>query len=316
MRVTTCVTFFLLVLAGFFFLGTGIGNCEDVTEPVPCYGYENKNYSEIRVIGHSQGNHKLDCAVIRPWKRSPAGLEYPVIAWANGWDWGNVLGQHTTKGYKLGLIEWALDGPYIVVAANQWSVQESDVLACVQWVIDQNNIPGGEYEGVVNTAKIGLAGHSQGGGAVIKAGDGEPYEDLEIAAVVAMNPYGPAWVNPENQDGPLMLLGGTADTTTPTSSFLEVFYAVTESQGGLLAELDGGTHNSEAWGSTFDENGEETTMGWEDAQKVNFGLYQAVTELWWQFHLNDNSRSGRQLKRLLDRDPWDTEYAFTDDFEL
>ena len=31
-------------------------------------------------------------------------------------------GESTTAGYKPGLIEWALDGPYIVVAANQWSV--------------------------------------------------------------------------------------------------------------------------------------------------------------------------------------------------
>ena len=63
-----------------------------------------------------------------------------------------------------------------------------------------------------------------------------------------MNPYGPAWVDSGNQDGPLMLLGGKDDTTTPTDSFEEVFYAIADGQGGLLAELDGGSHNSEAWG--------------------------------------------------------------------
>ncbi len=57
-------------------------------------------------------------------------------------------------------------------------------------------------------------------------------------------------------------------------------------------------------------------MGWEDAQEVDFGKYQSVTELWWQFHLNNKKGKGRELKRLLDRAPWDTDYAFTEDFEL
>ena len=61
-----------------------------------------------------------------------------------------------------------------------------------------------------------------------------------------------------------------------------------------------------------------TKRRWDgkNAQEVNFGRYQHVTELWWRFHLNDSTQSGRQLKRLLYREPWDTQYAFTDDFEL
>jgi hypothetical protein len=212
-------------------------------------------------------------------------------------------------GYKPGLIEWALDGPYIVVAANQWSVQGSDVLACLQWVIDQNDLntaDGREYVEVVDTKKLGLAGHSQGGGAVIYAGDGEP-NGLAITATIPMNPYGPSWVDPGNQDGPMMLIGGSEDTTTPTSSFRAVFDATKGREGGLLAELQGGTHNSEGWGVdplTGD------TLNFEGAREHNFGEYQKVTEPWWQFHLNGHARSGGQLKRLLDRDPWITEYTF------
>jgi hypothetical protein len=123
-------------------------------------------YSEEVVTGTTQGNHDLDCTVIRPWRNSSgsSSYQYPVIVWANGWNGGAPTGESTTDSYKPGLIEWALDGPYIVVAANQWSVTESDVLACLEWVVDQNTTPGSEYEGAVNTAKIGLAGHSQGGG--------------------------------------------------------------------------------------------------------------------------------------------------------
>ena len=227
MRIATLVKSFFLLGAGLFLLSAGPANAAE-----PCLKWEDgvssviEKCSEMTVTGMSQGNHVLDCTVIRPWTSSPnpKAVPYPVIAWANGWDQGNVVGEFTVLGYKPGLIEWALDGPYIVVAANQWSVQESDVLACLQWVVDQNDpdtADSSEYVDVVDTAKLGLAGHSQGGGAVIKAGDGEP-NGLFITATIPMNPYGPSWVNPENQDGPMMLLGGTDDTTTPTSSFRAV----------------------------------------------------------------------------------------------
>ncbi len=292
MKIVTLVASFFLIVAAFFSLGAGPDRVSVVTYP----------------DSPPTGNHELSCTVIQPWsdRSGPGNFQYPVIVWANGWCYNEVYGRegNCLAGYKPGLIEWALDGPYIVVAANQWSVQESDVLACAQWITDPESEYEYEYKDNVDGSKIGLAGHSQGGGAVIKAGDSGPYE-FDITAVIAMNPYGPAWVNPENQDGPVMLLGGTADTTTPTSSFKEVFYAVeTEGRGGLLAELDGGTHNSEAWGSTFDEDGNETTMGWEDAQEVNFGEYQRVTELWWRIHLNGHTISERQLNQVLNRAPW------------
>ena len=292
MRITILVRFIFLLVAGLILLGAGPGkNSEDP-------------WSEVYLTGTTQGNHDLDCMVIQPWSESsdPTDAPYPIIVWANGWGWNDNAGESTTAGYKPGLIEWALDGPYIVVAANQWSVQESDVLNCLQAVIHT-------YGETVDSDKIGLAGHSQGGGAIIKAGDGEP-NGFDITATIPMNPYGPAWVNPGNQDGPMMLIGGTNDTTTPTSSFEAVWIAIQPEnggKGGLLAELQGGTHNDDAWAP--EEDG-------DNPQDYNFGRYQRITELWWQFHLNDDARSGRALKRLLDRDPWDTQYAFTDDFEL
>ena len=264
-------------------------------------------YSEQLVKGSSQGNHELDCTVIRPWSSSsgPGSDQYPVIVWANGWGGNNNAGESTTAGYKPGLIEWALDGPYIVIAANAWSPQERDVLTCLQWIVDQNTTVGGEYEDVVNTAKIGLAGHSQGAGAVIKAGDGEP-NGFDITAVVAMNPYGPSWIDAGNQDGPVMAIGGTDDNVVPLSYFKDAWTAIqANDQGGLLAVLQGGDHSTDAWGPVG-----------ENPEDYNFGRYQDITELWWQFHLNDNAVASRTLKRILDKTPWDTQYAFTANFYL
>ncbi len=271
-------------------------------------------HSEQHVMGDSRGNHELDCVVIRPWREGsgPDDRLYPAIGWANGWDQGNVLGATTTQGYKPGLIEWALDGPYIVIAANQWSAREPDLVQCLEWLVDQNTLPGSEYEGRVDEWRVGIAGHSQGGGAVLKTGDGG-MSDLHLAAIVAMTPYGPDWPRLDDLIAPTMLLGGGMDTTTPVSSFEEVWDDIQQGdQGGLLAVLPDGTHNSDAWG--VDEEG--NTLDSEGAAQFDFGRFQRPTELYWDFLLNGNASAGRQLKRLLDMDPWVTEYHFTDNFQL
>ena len=249
-------------------------------------------YSEDTVTGHSNGNHRLNCTVIRPWDSSsgPSNTPYPVIVWANGWGGNDVAGDFTTDWYKPMLIDWALDGPYLVIAANAWSVQESDVLACLQWILDQNLIAGSDYFGRVDTNKIGLAGHSQGGGAVIKAGDGEP-NGFKITSVVAMNPYGPSWVDAAKQDGTVLIVTGSEDTVTPLSWTYPVFEAIqTNDQGGVFTVLQGAGHSE-------------------------LGRYQTVVKLWWQFLLNENDGAGKKLMRILDNAPWDTQYAFTENFD-
>ncbi len=57
-------------------------------------------HSEQLVEGASQGNHELDCTVIRPWTEAsgPADILYPIIAWANGWDRGDVVGEIVLEG--------------------------------------------------------------------------------------------------------------------------------------------------------------------------------------------------------------------------
>ena len=111
-------------------------------------------FSEQLVEGPSKGNHALDCTVIRPWREDdgPDDRLYPVIGWLNGWDQGDVLGETTTEGYKPGLIEWALDGPYIVIAANAWSAREDDVPRRLDWLADENDMFGGAHEDVVDLA--------------------------------------------------------------------------------------------------------------------------------------------------------------------
>jgi predicted esterase len=243
------------------------------------------DYSEVIIVGPSQGNHRLDCTVIRPWDSSvgPGKSEYPVIVWANGWGGNNVAGETTTQDWYAEMLQgWAVDGPYIVIAANAWSAREDDVLKCLQWLVDQDNEVGGEYEDVVNTDKIGLAGHSQGAGAVVKAGDGEP-NGFEITTVLAMNPYGPGWVNAGSQDGPVLVLTGANDVVTPYSWTYPVFEAIqTNGIGGLYAVHQVAGHN-------------------------DLDFYKPVPMLWWQYTLNGKVGAGKEVMKILGKDPWDTQ---------
>jgi hypothetical protein len=250
------------------------------------------------IIGHSQGQHRLDCTIIRPWAEgADPGGPYPVIGWTNGWGQGKVQGADQTAHYTSGLYYWAEAGNYLVVAANQWSPRAPDIQQCLQWLIDANSDSSGSvYSGVVNAAKIGLSGHSQGGGAALKAGDSVFYSEgaeWDITTVVAMNPYGPSFVKAMTQNGEVLLLGGALDTVTPTDSYSEVLYGVVLSgmKGGVQAELKVGTHCNPVCGE-------------------DFGVFGEAALYWWDIFLRDNNAGCDDLLLLIETDDWNTRYSF------
>jgi len=254
------------------------------------------------VIGHSEGNHRLDCTVIRPWEGDgkPADLSngpFPVIGWANGWGQGDVFGADGVEHYVSGLFFWAEAGDYLVIAANQWSARAPDVLRCLQWLIDENHDPASDYYAAVDTARIGLSGHSQGGGAALKAGDGILRDGdgfTQVTTVIAMNPFGPSYVKAQNQNDQVLLLGGTNDSATPTESFSAVLdgLILSDDPGGAQAELIGGTHCNPAC-------------------RTDFGIFGDVSLLWWDIFLRDATSQCPALIAILETAPatWNTEYS-------
>lgn len=286
------ITVFLILAVSTTVIAGERQNTKITVSPVDC----GEGFSCERVVGNSKGNHELDCTVILS-DSLESGQTYPVIAWANGWEQGNVLGQCVTDGYLPGLKNWAAEGPYIVVAANAWSARAPDVLQCLKHVVESGDYSVG--------SRFGLSGHSQGGGAVIKAGDGGK-SGIEITATIPMNPYGPDWVDTGNQGGPMLLLGGDADTTTPVSSFISVWDEVQFTQGeSILAVRQGGTHNNDAWGVREDGS----TMTCQEAALVDFGeFYTPATSLWWDLHLNQNQDARDDLEDLLGGTDWCVSY--------
>jgi hypothetical protein len=105
-----------------------------------------------------------------------------------------------------------------------------------------------------------------------------------------MNPYGPSFVKSMEQNGQILLLGGTDDGVTPTDSFSKVLENnVLSGEGGLQAELIGGTHCYPAC--------------YPYPDFVEFGL---VSRLWFQIFLTDGDKAAQcaALEFLLDENYW------------
>ena len=259
------------------------------------------DYSREEVIGPSQGNHRLDCTILRPWTGDDGPDSFPaeglqILGWTNGWGQGNVFGADQVENYVNGLEVWVEEGNYVVVAANQWSARAPDILQCLQWLIDQSEDENSEYHGVLDIFNIGLSGHSQGGGAALKAGGGTlNYSGgtTQITTVAAMNPYGPSYVKAADQNGQVLILSGDSDTVTPTASMSAVIDSVirSETPGGLLAELVGGTHCNPAC-------------------RDDFGLFGKATLLWFDIYLRGLDKCDELKTLLTSADPvWNLEYS-------
>ena len=260
------------------------------------------DYSRDEVIGLSEGNHRLDCTILRPWAGDGAPADTPaggfeILGWTNGWGQGNVFGADQVENYIDGLDFWVETGNYLVIAANQWSARAPDILQCLQWLIDQSHDESSDYYGALDTSSIGLSGHSQGGGAALKAGagvlqDGAGY--AQITTVAAMNPYGPSYVKAQNQNDQILILSGDSDNVTPTDSMSAVIDGVILSgtPGGLLAELVGGTHCNPAC-------------------RDNFGVFGEATLLWFDIFLRDETDKCVDLMNLLvsGAEVWNLEYS-------
>jgi hypothetical protein len=245
------------------------------------------------VIGHSQGNHRLDCTILRPWSGDggPASIPdggFDIIGWTNGWGQGEVFGAEQVENYVGGLDYFVEQGNYLVIAANQWSAREPDIVQCLDWLIQQSEIEDSDYYGAVDASDIGLSGHSQGGGAALKAGG-----SVGIDTVVAMNPYGPSYVKALDQNDQIFILSGDSDGVTPTSSMSAIIDGVILSgtPGGLLAELVGGTHCNPAC-------------------RDDFGIFGEAALLWFDMFLRDEDNCVELMNLLMAADPsWNLAYS-------
>ena len=85
------------------------------------------------------------------------------------------------------------------------------MLACLDYLVRENNNPYGTYAGKLNTGRVGTSGHSQGGGGSIMAG-----QDTRVRTTAPIQPYtiglGHDSASQRRQQGPMFLMSGGGDT--------------------------------------------------------------------------------------------------------
>ncbi len=192
-----------------------------------------------------------------------AGGALPLIVYAHGSGGQNFVASFLTE-------QLASQG-FIVVAANHIGDTALDRFTNTTVVPDQNDLnrpadvtreiddmlarsksSGDFFSGRVDSSRIGLVGHSYGGYTVIAdvAGHttslGSVKPDSRIKAVVAQAPYTlrltPAELAADKV--PTMLISGSKDTTTPTSTNAAIAFENITGPPVVLVEIAGAAHQS------------------------------------------------------------------------
>jgi hypothetical protein len=180
-----------------------------------------------------------NCTFFRPATLGQNGVTHPVILWGNG----TFTSPNT---YSAFLTHLASHG-FIVAAANTSNAGDgSQMIACLNFVTTQNATSGSAFFHHVDLARVGAAGHSQGGAGTIMAG-----RDARVTATAPMSPFitaipgGGRFNNASigQQHGPMFLLSGGNDTlATPARHQQPVFTGANVPV--VWATLAGASHNA------------------------------------------------------------------------
>ncbi|WP_067475009.1 alpha/beta hydrolase family protein [Actinomadura hibisca] len=180
---------------------------------------------------------------------------HPVIVWGNGTF-------ASPAAYDRLLRHWASHGFVVAAAKTAFSNSGKEMRAGIDRLATLNGQAGSPLRGKVDLARIGAAGHSQGGAGAINSG-----EDRRISTFVPVQP-GPL-ASASTVHGPVLYLAGQKDGIVPPKK-VRVFYDATKAVPAIYAERRGANH----FAATGDGGG-----------------FRGVTTAWFRFHLMGDARA-------------------------
>ncbi|HDZ07998.1 alpha/beta hydrolase family protein [Pseudohongiella sp.] len=198
----------------------------------------------------------------------PINMDYgrhPIIIWGNGTG-------TSPASYRDLLEHWASHGFVVVAAMSPNPGTGREMSRCLDFALNLNSEPG-PFQGRLDPAHIGVAGHSQGGAGAIMLG-----RDLRITTVVALQPYiqgvrfNPTAVR--GQSGPMLLLSGADDVTAPPDTHQQPVYYNTDVPVTWLT-LRGATHL---------------------APMFTGGSYRGAMTAWFRMHLRGDEEAARMFE--------------------
>lgn len=175
---------------------------------------------------------------------------FPVIAFGHGFFFG-------ASSYDSTLRHLATRG-YIVVATSSQELTFnpnreqyiSDMSRSVDYIITQNSTAGSPFEGRVNSAQLGISGHSLGGGiALVAAARDSRFKATATLAAASLRDAGPLGAAPPpyadvevtKLNIPISLINGSADGVIPIATNGQVIYDAA-SGPRMLPSQTGGFH--------------------------------------------------------------------------
>ena len=146
--------------------------------------------------------------VFYPSNIKEASTTYPIIAFANGTGFSYDI-------YEKLLIELAKGGYVVIANTETMSGDGTAQLASVDFLINQNKDSSSIFYKKLNTDKIGLAGHSQGGRSAVNAAAKDPRIDC-VVSFAGSNYVEEA----EKLSTPTFFIGGSADMIVLASQWV------------------------------------------------------------------------------------------------
>lgn len=166
----------------------------------------------------------------------PAMLEnsdkqYPILAWANG--------TMCTPDLYTDLLKQIAEGGYIVIANFETMAADGNAqIESINLMINENNNSDSVFYGKVNTSKIGVIGHSQGGRSSVNAA----VKDSRIKCVLSI-----AGSNFPEEAQPLktptLFMAGTKDMIVDPAAWIIPAYEICNAPA-VYASLNGAVHTT------------------------------------------------------------------------
>ncbi|GHP06477.1 hypothetical protein PPROV_000522200 [Pycnococcus provasolii] len=202
-------------------------NDDDDINPRP-FADTMKSYDRVMVDGSSGSTtfgSRISARLVVPMAPGSSGGGasatggFPIIAFGHG------LG--TTSRVYRSTIEHLASHGYIVIAPDVRNLLDGvDMLECLRWVAAQSTQPGSLVYGIADAQRMGLTGHSMGGGGAFNAAMLASLDPVLKDTVKAIAPIHPAPLL--KADGavsvPTFITSGTADFSTPAAMITSLAY--------------------------------------------------------------------------------------------
>ena len=191
--------------------------------------------------------------VYYPSAMKNSNKKYPGIVWANG--------TACTPDMYKGLLAKLAEGGYIVVANYESMAADGTAqIGSVNFILEENSNSASIFNNKVNTSKIGLAGHSQGGRSSVNAAA----KDSRIICVLSLAGSNFDY-EAELLGTPTFFIAGGSDMIVSASKWIVPAYDVCKGPA-VYASLNGAIHTTCC---TSPESYSNYAVKWFDAYLKN-----------------------------------------------